>query len=67
MLYSQGPVAIAANGVANTSNTTVKVETSGTVYWRITFTSTNSQQNNASSLCVESINATLNPDPVPAP
>jgi hypothetical protein len=67
LLYSEENVALPANGIKSTSNTTVAVSTSGTVYWRVAFTSSNLAQNNASSACIESINATLNPDPVPAP
>jgi hypothetical protein len=46
----------------NTSNTSVKVEATAQVYWRVEFTSTNTSQKGRNSLCVENINATLTGD-----
>jgi hypothetical protein len=49
----------------NTANTSVKVESTAQVYWRVEFTSTNTSQKGRNSLCIENINATLTGDPVP--
>jgi hypothetical protein len=49
----------------NTANTSVKVESTATVWWRVEFTSTNASQKGRNSLCIENINATLTGDPVP--
>jgi hypothetical protein len=46
----------------NTSNTSVKVEATAQVYWRVEFTSTNTSQKGRNSLCIENINATLTGD-----
>jgi hypothetical protein len=69
-IYLEGPTdvttgTLGVDGVSrtlNTSNTSVKVDTSTTVYWRVTFASTNASQFGRNSLCVENINATLNGD-----
>jgi hypothetical protein len=61
LLYSQAAQTVSGAGPLdfNTSNTSVKVSTSTTVYWNVTFTSTNPSQRGRNSVCVESINATL--------
>jgi hypothetical protein len=65
LLYRQIVDPLPATGIVNTSNTSVKVESTATVWWRVEFTSTNTQQKGRNSLCVENINATLTPDAGP--
>ena len=56
LLYSEGPLAIsgASPQAATTSNTTYRITTGTTVYWRVTYTSTNQAQLGSSSVCTES-------------
>ncbi len=57
-----GPVAVSINGpspqTATTNNTAVAVTSNTTVYWRVTYTSTNAAQLGSSSVCVESTQVT---------
>jgi hypothetical protein len=48
----------------NTSNSSYRVTstTASNLYWRVTYTSTNSNQTGSSSVCVENIGATITPD-----
>jgi hypothetical protein len=64
LLYSEAAQTVSGAGPLdfNTSNTSVKVSTSTTVYWNVTFTSTNPAQKGRNSVCAESINATLTGD-----
>ena len=64
LLYSQASQSVAGAGPLdfNTSNTSVKVSSSTTVYWNVTFTSTNPSQRGRNSVCVENINTTLTGD-----
>jgi hypothetical protein len=64
LLYSQAAQTVSGAGPLdfNTSNTSVKVSTSTTVFWNVTFTSTNPAQRGRNSACAESINATLTGD-----
>ena len=64
LLYSQAAQTVSGAGPLdfNTSNTSVKVSTTTTVYWNVTFASTNTSQIGRNSVCVESINATLTGD-----
>jgi hypothetical protein len=64
LLYSEPAQTVSGAGPLdfNTSNTNVKVSTSTTVYWNVTFTSTNPAQRGRNSACAESINATLTGD-----
>jgi hypothetical protein len=62
LLYTEPTQAVSGPGPYNTTNTSVKVSTSGAVYWRVAFSSTNQAQNGRLSVCVENINATLTGD-----
>jgi hypothetical protein len=64
LLYKQAPqdLPAAAPFTVSTSNTTVKVSTSTSVWWLVEFTSTNPAQIGRNSVCVENINATLTGD-----
>ena len=64
LLYSEPSQAVSGAGPLdfNTANTSVKVSTSTTVYWNVTFASTNPAQKGRNSVCAESINATLTGD-----
>ena len=64
LLYSPAAQTVSGAGPLDfdTSNTSVKVSTSTTVYWNVTYTSTNTSQIGRNSVCVESINATLTGD-----
>jgi hypothetical protein len=62
LLYSQPSQTVAGVGPYFTTNTTVKVEATGQVYWRVEFSSSNTAQRGRNSLCVENINATLTGD-----
>jgi hypothetical protein len=62
LLYTEPTQAVSGPGPYNTTNTSVQVSTSGTVYWRVAFSSTNPAQNGRLSVCAESINATLTGD-----
>jgi hypothetical protein len=64
LLYSQAAQTVSGAGPLdfNTSNTSVKVSTTTTVFWNVTFTSTNPAQRGRNSACAESINATLTGD-----
>jgi hypothetical protein len=52
--------------VYNTDNTTVKVEATTAIWWKVAYSG---DTNNVSATidCVEKINVTLTPDPIPAP
>jgi hypothetical protein len=54
---------------ATTTNTTARVTTNTTVYWRVTFTSTNPAQLGSVSACEEStmVNFSGNNDLIPIP
>lgn len=64
LLYSEPSQAVSGAGPLdfNTANTSVKVSTTTTVFWNVTFTSTNTSQRGRNSVCAESINATLTGD-----
>jgi hypothetical protein len=62
LLYTDPTQTVTGAGDYNTSNTSVAVTTGTTVYWRVTFVSSNAGQAGRNSLCVESINATLTGD-----
>ncbi len=55
LLYSQGPISISgvAPQSATTNNTTVRITTDTTVYWRVTYTSNTPAQLGSSSVCSE--------------
>lgn len=55
-LYAEGPIAIAGASpqVATTNNSSVRVVSDATVFWRVTYTSTNLAHQNSISDCVES-------------
>jgi hypothetical protein len=55
LLYSEGPLAVSgATTVSKTTNNiTVRVTSSTTVYWRVTYASTNQAQLGSSSACTE--------------
>jgi hypothetical protein len=66
LLYQEGPVSVAGASpkTVDTSNSSYRV-TSSTVanlYWRVTYTSTNANQTDSSSVCIENIGATIAPD-----
>jgi hypothetical protein len=60
LLYAPAafPIAGTSPQSAQTNNTTVAVTTSTTVFWRVTYTSTNLSQLDSSSVCVESTQVT---------
>ena len=62
LLYTDPTQTVSAAGIFNTANTSIKVSTSTTVFWRVTFTSTNPNQIGRNSVCQESINGTLTGD-----
>jgi hypothetical protein len=65
LLYAEGPdnVSGASPQTVDTSNATFRVHsTTASMYWRVTYTSTNSNQTDSSSVCVENIGATITPD-----
>jgi hypothetical protein len=64
LLYSEAAQNVAGAGPLdfNTANTSVKVSTTTTVYWNVTYTSTNPSQIGRNSVCIETINATLTGD-----
>jgi hypothetical protein len=77
VLYTEGPDAVSgaspqtvdtSNGGTNTlggTNSTayrVTSTTASNLYWRVTYTSTNTAQTNSSSVCVENIGATITAD-----
>ena len=64
LLYRQAPqnLPVSAPFTVSTSNTTVAVNTTTTVWWLVEFTSTNSAQIGRNSVCVENIAATLTGD-----
>jgi hypothetical protein len=61
LLLTDGPHPIsgASPQFASTNNTTVRIASSTTVYWRVTYTSDNPAQPGSSSACVESTQATF--------
>jgi hypothetical protein len=65
-LYQEGPdsVAGASPQTVDTNNSSFRVtsSTAGNLYWLVTYTSTNTNQTNSSSVCVENIGATIIPD-----
>ena len=62
LLYTDPTQTVSAAGIFNTANTSIKVSTSTTVFWRVTYTSTNPNQIGRNSVCQESINGTLTGD-----
>jgi hypothetical protein len=58
------PVSGASPQTVDTSNNIFRVtsSTASNLYWRVTYTSTNGNQTNSSSVCVENIGATITPD-----
>jgi hypothetical protein len=66
LLYSEGPDSVsgASPQTVDTSNSSYRVtsSTAGNLYWRVTYTSTNANQTNDSSVCVESMGATITAD-----
>ncbi len=58
MLYqeplSAHPISGASPQTATTNNTTVAITSDTTVFWRVTYVSTNPAQRNSASVCVES-------------
>jgi hypothetical protein len=63
LLYQEGPVTVsgASPQTVDTSNGTFRVtsSTAANLYWRVTYTSTNSNQTDSSSVCVENMGATI--------
>jgi hypothetical protein len=65
LLYSQSVSLPVANpNTVNTSNTSAKVESSATVYWRVAYSGDTNYFGRLSD-CVENIDVTLNPDAGP--
>jgi hypothetical protein len=66
LLFQQSvSVSGASPQTVDTSNSSFRVTSSTTassLYWRVTYTSTNANQENSSSVCVENIGATITPD-----
>jgi hypothetical protein len=66
LLYQEGPDAVsgASPRTVDTTNSSYRVSssTSGNLYWRVSYTSTNANQTDSSSVCVENIEATIVPD-----
>jgi hypothetical protein len=66
LLYSEGPDSVsgASPQTVDTSNTDylVSSSTSASLYWRVTYSSTNTNQTGSSSVCVENIGATITAD-----
>jgi hypothetical protein len=66
LLYQEGPDSVsgASPQTVDTKNSSFRVTstTAGNLYWRVTYTSTNSTQTDSSSVCVENIGATITPD-----
>jgi hypothetical protein len=66
LLYAEGPdnVSGASPQTVDTSNSSFRVhsDTAGSLYWRVTYTSTNPEQTDSSSVCVENIGATITAD-----
>jgi hypothetical protein len=69
LLYSEGPDSVsgASPQTVDTSNSSYRVSSStgtgtSSLYWRVAYTSTNSNQTNSSSVCVENISATITAD-----
>ena len=66
LLYEEGPVTVsgASPQTVDTSNSTFRVtsSTAANLYWRVTYTSTNSNQTDSSSVCVENMGATITAD-----
>jgi hypothetical protein len=66
LLYQEGPDTVSGSSpqTVDTSNSSFRVtsSTAGNLYWRVTYTSTNPNQENSSSVCVENIGATITAD-----
>jgi hypothetical protein len=66
LLYQEGPDAVsgASPQTVDTTNSSYRVtsSTASSLYWRVTYTSTNPTQTDSSSVCVENIGATIVPD-----
>ena len=66
LLYSEGPVSVsgASPQTVDTSNASYRVtsSTAAPLTWRVTYTSTNSNQTDSSSVCVENNGATITAD-----
>jgi hypothetical protein len=62
LLYTQAAQPVSGVGPYLTNNTSAAVSTTGSVYWRVTFVSSNTNQIGRNSVCVENINATLTGD-----
>jgi hypothetical protein len=66
LLFKEGPDAVsgASPQTVDTSNSSYRVtsSTASSLYWRVTYTSTNAAQTDSSSVCVENIGATITPD-----
>jgi hypothetical protein len=65
LLYKETGVSVsgATSVSVNTSNTSFRVTaTTAAMYWKVTYTSTNSSQTGSSSVCVENIADTITPD-----
>lgn len=65
LLYQESdPVSGASPQTVDTTNSSYRVtsSTANNLYWRVTYASTNSNQTNSSSVCVENIGATITPD-----
>jgi hypothetical protein len=65
LLFQQSvSVSGASPQTVDTSNSSFRVtsSTATNLYWRVTYTSTNANQENSSSVCVENIGATITPD-----
>jgi hypothetical protein len=55
LLYSEGPLSVSGATTASktTNNTSFRITSDRTVYWRVTYTSTNLAQLGSSSVCTE--------------
>jgi hypothetical protein len=66
LLYQEGPDTVSGSSpqTVDTSNSSFRVtsSTASNLYWRVTYTSTNPNQENSSSVCVENIGATITAD-----
>jgi hypothetical protein len=66
LLYQEGPDSVsgASPQTVDTSNASFRVtsSTANNLYWRVTYTSTNPNQTDSSSVCVENIGATITAD-----
>jgi hypothetical protein len=65
LLYKESKaVSGASPQTVDTSNSSYRVtsSTANNLYWRVTYTSTNTNQTNSSSVCVENMGATITAD-----